>query len=90
MCPDPTAFESLTLTPVTCSVSVNIWFIQLSEDRFSADDRSATDSTQQQSLLGQAITSPSRAQTEEVKAEAPIADLLLTDYKGGLAATEKC
>lgn len=41
--PNPTVSESLTLTPVTCSVSVNIWFVQLSEDHFSAADRSARD-----------------------------------------------
>lgn len=86
----PQPLESLTLTPVTCSVSVALWFIQLSEDHLSADDRSAPESTQQQSLLGQAVISLSRVQTEEVRAEAPITDLLLTNYKGGLAATENC
>lgn len=66
--------ESLTLSAVTCSVSLNIWFVQLSEDHFSAADWSARDSTQQQCLLGPAIISLSGFQTGEVKSEAPIAD----------------
>lgn len=40
------------------------------------------DSIQQQGLSGQAIILLSWAQTENVKAEVPIADVLLTDFKG--------
>lgn len=75
--------ESLTLSAVTCSVSLNIWFVQLSEDHFSAADWSARDSTQQQCLLGPAIILLSGFQTGEVKSEAPIADGF-RDYKRGL------
>lgn len=54
---------------------MNIWFAQLSEDHFSAADRSARDSTQQQCILGPAMVLLSGFQSEEVKSEAPTADV---------------